>query len=80
MFDALLERKKEDRNRAQLNAGITAAAIANAFRGKDGSPVSPIDFVPDYAERERRERPAQSLEEQIVVLKKVMGTGPGLPN
>ena len=74
-FEALLDRRTEERNRAQLNAGIVAAAICNAFRGQDSKPVSPIDFVPDY--KEKAQRPQQTLEEQIAILTKIMGTGPG---
>jgi hypothetical protein len=77
-FEALLDRKTEERNRAQLNAGIVAAAMynANPFREKGSAAANPLDFVPDY--REKSKQVGQTLEEQIAILTKVMGSGPGL--
>lgn len=61
------------RDRDDLNAGIVAAAIANAFRGKKGRRVKPSDFMPRWAE--------QTQEEQVGVAQKIVkffkkSTGP----
>ena len=77
-FDALLERRVEEQNRAQFNAGLVAAAIFNGsgFREKGSAPVDPIDFVPDYVKRRLASRP-QTVEQQIAILTSILGCGPG---
>jgi hypothetical protein len=77
-FDALLERRIEEQNRAQFNAGLVAAAIVNAapFREKGSEPVDPIDFVPDYARRRREATKPQTVEQQIAILTSILGCGP----
>lgn len=59
-----------------LYAGVVAAELWNSspYRDKDARRVSPLDFVPKEKQSER----AQSLDEQIKILTKVMGCGPGV--
>jgi hypothetical protein len=78
-FDALLERRIEEQNRAQLNAGIVAAAIVNSnpYREKGARVIDPIEWVPDYKRRKKEAQREQTVEEQIAVLSAVLGCGPG---
>lgn len=45
-YDALLERKRAQDERVQLNAGIIAAAVINSQGGFNGKAAKPSDFVP----------------------------------
>lgn len=50
MFDSLLKRKRLADNHVRLNAGIVAAAILNSAPGDPNrKPISPLDFVTDWA-------------------------------
>jgi hypothetical protein len=52
-YDALIKRKEAEDNRAQLNAGIVAAAVYNTMAGGiDGKAVMPHDFVPALKQAE----------------------------
>ncbi|HLZ07508.1 MAG TPA: hypothetical protein VKT80_02900 [Chloroflexota bacterium] len=59
-------------------AGTIAAAVynANPFRGENAKVIDPLDFVPDWKKRKTPE--VQSAEEQIRILTKIMGSGPGM--
>jgi hypothetical protein len=48
--------------RGDLQAGIVAATIANANRGKDGQPFQPIDFMPLL------DKPEQTEDEMKAIL------------
>lgn len=51
--------------RADIHAGIIAAAIHNANTGKRGRKAKPRDFIP------RWDRAAQTWEEQLAVIRRV---------
>ncbi|MBA9002007.1 hypothetical protein HNR21_000889 [Actinomadura cellulosilytica] len=58
-------------DRADLQAGIVAATVANANRGKGGRRAVPRDFIPKWDRK-----PQQSWQEQlaiVTVLNKVFG-------
>ncbi len=40
--------------RADLNAGIISATIANVNRGKNQKAYAPKDFMPEYGKKQRR--------------------------
>ena len=56
----------EEQNRAQFLAGIIAATVRNAFRGEGQAAVDPIDYVPDYARRLKKELASQETEEDMI--------------
>jgi hypothetical protein len=62
-YAALLKRRREVNRRADLRAGIVAAVIANAHRGKDSQPFRPKDFMvdPPPAAAPRPQTPAEML-------------------
>jgi hypothetical protein len=62
-FEALLDRSIEEQRRAQICAGIVAAAVfnANPFRGKHAKAVKPLEFV---AEDPRKREGEMDVEAQ----------------
>lgn len=54
--------------RADLRAGIVAAVIANCHRGKNTTPYSARDFMPDFRSIEERARPTQTSAEHWSIL------------
>lgn len=42
-------------DRGDLRAGIIAATIANANRGKNSSPFHPKDFMPDFERKHKQQ-------------------------
>ena len=63
-FNALVERKREQDERADLRAGIVAAVIANVFRGKGTRAYQPYDFMPTLR---RHEPKRQTWQQQLAV-------------
>jgi hypothetical protein len=47
-------------DRDDLRMGIIASTIANVNRGKNGKPLNPQDFIPDF-EPEDEERAAERM-------------------
>ena len=45
--------------RADLRAGIIAAAISNPFRSKNQRASKPADFMPDYTKSTRKKTPEE---------------------
>lgn len=82
-FEALLDRKFENNNRLQYNAGIIAAEIWNTAAGGDPKrrPKGPVEFVPEWDKRVKASERArkQSVAEQISVLTDIFGVGPDKP-
>jgi hypothetical protein len=70
----LLERKIES---YRQTSGMISATVVNAnpFRRENARHLTPFDFFPGPVKR----TPQQSVEEQIAILTKVMGVGPGKP-
>lgn len=59
-FGALLERHNEEQRKEDWRAGMIAATIANALRGKKGKAYQAEDFMP---------RKAQTWQEQLAIAK-----------
>jgi len=66
-FNALLERKRERDERADLRAGTVAAVIANAFRSKGTRAYGPADFMPTLQRHERRQPWQKQLATAMVI-------------
>lgn len=82
MFEALLDRKIQERRTNGLLMGEIAAAIYNSSlsRKPDSKPWTALDFVPDLKREIEAERPTQPVDEMIAILSSVMGCGPGVAN
>lgn len=52
--------------RADLNAGIIAAMIANVNRGHGSKPVSPADLMPKYGQQHDEMPPPDVLKAQLL--------------
>lgn len=58
-------------HRADVHAGIVAATVANAMRGKGGKRFGPEDFVPPWGGR--REQTWQEQLAAVVAINKALG-------
>ena len=78
-FDALLERHREADRRAQICAGIVAAAIYNAapFRKENAPLINPLDFVPDFRKKTADTSRGMTLDQMIEACTSIFGCGPG---
>ena len=56
--------------RADLRAGIIASTIANALRGRGSRPLTPEDFMPQFAPRAAQE---MSVDETIAAFAAAFG-------
>jgi hypothetical protein len=73
MFAALAERLAEERELAEMPAGIIASVIANVNRDskKQPTPYAPTDFMPSYKKK------PQTTEEQIALFEGLARAKPG---
>ncbi len=64
-FDALLQRKRLERNYQRLDAGVVAATIQNCTPGDPNRELaSPLDFVPDWAKDRKMDLTKMTPEQQ----------------
>jgi len=74
-YDALLQRKRAQDERVQLNAGVIAAAVINSQGGFNGKPAKPSDFVPSLQDQVR-DLTELSAEEQKAYIFAMFGSDP----
>ena len=72
-YDLLLKRKIQQDNRILYNAGVVAAAVINMARDPEKSePISPVDFVPDWAKLKQKPEDVPG-ETQLAAVLSVLG-------